>query len=77
MLRKSIEDLFNLLFFILTQCFDFRNGQETSIAEYLFLPRKQKDKKKEHKGSRASRRLLKQQQEKEAAREYAGMLLRT
>jgi hypothetical protein len=42
------------------------------VAELLFLPKKEKKITKENKGSRVSQRLLKQQREKEAARELAG-----
>lgn len=44
------------------------------MAEFLFLPPIKDKKKKEQTGSRMSRRLLKQQEEKESARELAGML---
>jgi hypothetical protein len=47
-------------------------SQEERIAELLFLPRKQEHKKIETKGARVSRRILKQQQNKDAARELAG-----
>jgi len=46
--------------------------QETKIAELLFLPPKQEKIKGNAHGSRVSRRLKKQQQEKEAAKEAAG-----
>lgn len=42
------------------------------MAELLFLPPRQQVQKTKKTGSRVSRRLLKQQQEKEAAREFAG-----
>jgi len=50
--------------------------QETRVAERLFLPqRKEKQQLREKKGSsRISKRLLKQKQEKEAAKELAGKL---
>jgi hypothetical protein len=47
--------------------------KEAKIAEYLFLPKKQETKKSETKGLRLSRRILKQQQEREAEEEVAGM----
>jgi hypothetical protein len=47
-------------------------SQEERIAELLFLPRKREQKKIETKGARVSRRILKQQQNKDAARELAG-----
>lgn len=46
--------------------------QEMRTSEFLFLPRKREEKKEEQKGSRVSRRLLKQQREKEAMREITG-----
>jgi hypothetical protein len=56
------EILFNKLFF-----------QESTVAELLFLPPKQDTEHKKAKvGSRISKRLIKQQEEKEAARELAG-----
>jgi hypothetical protein len=48
--------------------------KETRAAELLFLPRKREAKTKEQKGSRNSRRLLKQQLEKAASLELAGEL---
>ena len=46
--------------------------KETKIAEFLFLPKKEEKKKTDTKGQRVSRRILKQQQEKEAEDEIAG-----
>lgn len=46
--------------------------QETKIAEHLFLPPRRDNKNSKKMGSRVSRRLQKQQKEKEAAKELAG-----
>jgi hypothetical protein len=46
--------------------------QETNIAELLFLPPRPDKRKSKKLGSRVSRRLQKQHQEKEAAKELAG-----
>jgi hypothetical protein len=42
------------------------------VAEYLFLPKEDVKKEQDNKGQRISRRIMKQQLEREAALEFAG-----